>query len=120
MKLNILISTAAKLDIKDIFDWYETQSTGLGSKFEKEFIIAIDELTHQPQKFQIRYQNVRIHFLKKFPYGIHFQINENSILIIAVFHTSRKPKKQPHTNTKSNDRNASSIGSEGSNSVTKV
>jgi len=32
-------------------------------------------------------------FLKKFPYGVHFNIIENEIIIVAVFHTSQSPKK---------------------------
>ncbi len=58
MKFQVLISTAAKLDILESCQWYEAQSNGLGDKFENELSKAIKELTYHPVKFQIKYRNV--------------------------------------------------------------
>jgi len=95
MKFHVLISKAAKLDISETFHWYEDRSSGLGSKFETELSEALEELTYEPYKFQIKYRDIRINFLNRFPYGIHFQILEvsSSTLILAIFHTSRKSLK---------------------------
>ena len=42
---------------------------------------AAEDDIRNPLKTQIRYSVVRIFFLKKFPYGIHFIVNGNTILI---------------------------------------
>ena len=75
--------------------WYEDQKDDLGSSFENQVNKSIDSTRINPLKTQIRYGNTRVLFLEKFPYDIHFQVNkiEKSILIIAVFHTSRNPEK---------------------------
>jgi hypothetical protein len=39
-----------------------------------------------------RYKNLRIHFIKRFPYGIHYLFDGNDIKVFGVFHTSRDPK----------------------------
>jgi len=95
MAFLIEIAEAAEDDIRKAFLWYEGQKDNLGSLFEEQVNTAIDNIQSNPLKTQIRYGNTRIFFLEKFPFGIHFQVNEKekSILIVAVFHTSLDPEK---------------------------
>lgn len=95
MAYSIEIAEAAEDDIREAFIWYEDQKDDLGSLFEDHTNQAIDSIQSNPLKTQIRHNNTRVFFLEKIPYGIHFQANEKekSILIVAVFHTSRDPKK---------------------------
>lgn len=95
MAYSIEITEAAESDIREAFLWYEDQKDDLGSLFEDYVTRGVDSIQNNPLKTQTRYGNTRIFFLEKFPYGIHFQANEEekSILIIAAFHTSRDPEK---------------------------
>jgi len=95
MAYSIEIADAAKNDVQEAFLWYENQKDNLGSLFEDHVNKAIDSIQSNPLKTQIRYGNTRVFFLEKFPYGIHFQANEEekSILIVAGFHTSRDPEQ---------------------------
>jgi len=87
------ITEAAELDIKDAFIWYQEQNAHLSITFEKHLSKTIQNLPKNPLKIQIRYNKTRVVFLKKFPYGVHFNIQGNQIIIIAVFHTSQSPRK---------------------------
>ena len=95
MAYSIEISETAEDDIREAFLWYEDQKDDLGNLFESHVSKVIESIQRNPFKTQIRYGNTRIFFLEKFPYGIHFRVNEQekSILIVAVFHTSRTPEK---------------------------
>jgi plasmid stabilization system protein ParE len=93
MAYTLHIAEAAEGDIREALLWYEEQMEGLGYNFEKHISKALDSLREKPLKNQIRYGSVRMFFLKKFPYGIHFYVSDNNILIVAVFHTSRDPEK---------------------------
>ena len=93
MTYSISIADAAENDIREAFLWYEDQKDNLGSTFENHVNKAVDSIQSNPFKTQIRYGNTRVFFLRKFPYGIHFQVDESHILIVAVFHTSKDPKK---------------------------
>lgn len=95
MPYSVTITDAAEDDIREAFLWYEGQKDNLGSLLEDDVNKAIDSLQSNPLKTQVRYGNTRIFFLQKFPYGIHFQVNEeqNTILIIAVLHTAQDPQK---------------------------
>tara|TARA_R110002074_G_scaffold43285_1_gene112992 strand:+ start:582 stop:884 length:303 start_codon:yes stop_codon:yes gene_type:complete len=91
MPYSISIAEVAENDIRKAFLWYEEQKTNLGSLFGQHVSKAVESIQANPLKTQIRYANTRIFFLKKFPFGIHFRVNEtkNQVLIVAVFHTSK-------------------------------
>ncbi len=94
MDFKILISKDALSDIQSAKKWYESKSIGLGKRFEKQTATQIDNLKNNPYILEIRYNNVRCVQVKKFPFLIHYFIEENihTINIMAIFHTSRKPK----------------------------
>ena len=89
----IHIEPEAKEDIQSGIDWYNKQQAGLGKSFHKHVKTQIDKLKKQPF-YQVRYDNVHCLPLHKFPYLIHYTINETERLITirAVFNTSRDPK----------------------------
>jgi toxin ParE1/3/4 len=93
MVYELIISQTAETDLREAFLWYESQQVNLGFIFEKYFSKAIEKIQKKPLQTQIRYKEIRVAFLKKFPFGIHFTIIANQILIIAVFHTSLNPDK---------------------------
>jgi len=94
MSYSITIEDNALQDIQDAIDYYDDQQIGLGEKFENNVHKSITTLTKNPF-YQIRYENIRCFPLKKFPFMIHFELQETNelIRIIAVFHTSQSPKK---------------------------
>ncbi|MGB0918446.1 MAG: type II toxin-antitoxin system RelE/ParE family toxin [Flavobacteriales bacterium] len=92
MKYKLHFTQAAKYDSKKAHKWYEEIRKGLGDRFRKELTSATNHLRQDPSSIQTRYRDVRIIFLKVFPYGVHYRIVENQVHILAVLHTSRKPK----------------------------
>lgn len=66
----------------------------LGISFENSISKTIQQIQKNPLKVQIRYNTIRVAILSKFPFGIHYTVRENEILIIAVFHTSENPAKR--------------------------
>ena len=51
-----------------------------------------DNTEQMVKAFQKKYKDIKIRFISRFPYGIHYTYNDNKIIVIAVFHTSRSPK----------------------------
>jgi toxin ParE1/3/4 len=89
----LTISEAAEDDLRDAFHWYEEQKSGLGERFENHVNDCMQDALENPLKFQIRYSETHICFMKIFPYGIHFVVKGKEVLVVAVFHTSRNPKR---------------------------
>lgn len=94
MPYKIYIDSRAIKDVQNSIDYYDEQVPALGKKFENEVDRHLTLLKSNPF-FQIRYDNVRCLPLKKFPFLIHFTINEieQTVIIRAVFHTSLSPSK---------------------------
>ncbi len=88
----ISFTKEALYDIEYIVLWYEEQRVGLSFDFELCLEAGLAEVVRDPENFQKRYKKVQIRFISRFPYGIHYVVKENTIVIIAVFHTSLSPK----------------------------
>lgn len=90
--LSLQIRTLAKNDIQEIVDYYDSISPKLADKFLQQLFSAFDLLLANPQLFQLKYRATRVLYLKTYPFGIHYRIDENEVIILAVIHTSRNPK----------------------------
>lgn len=89
-----IILPLAKEDIREAALWYNKKSKGLGKRFTSEVREKVRFIKQNPKAFNIRYDNVRTAVLNVFPFMIHYAIDETNITIVvsAVFHTSRNPK----------------------------
>ena len=90
--LSVRLTDDALFDIEEIVLWYEDQRKGLSYDFELCLEAGINEIIRTPLAFQKRYNNVKILFINRFPYGIHYTLQKDEIIVIGIFHTSRSPK----------------------------
>ena len=90
--IQIQFTKEALFDIEEIILWYEEQREGLSYDFELCMEAGISEIIRTPTAYQKRYKNVKVLFISRFPYGIHYIINPENIIIVGIFHTSRFPK----------------------------
>ena len=91
MAYNIISSSETEDDIDKAVEYYVTIDKTLAKQFLAELKAVKIYIANNPEKIQVRYKNIRIAFLKQFPYGIHFTISDKTITIFAVFHTSQSP-----------------------------
>jgi toxin ParE1/3/4 len=93
MRFEIVLERRAMNDIAKAVDYYDEQQKGLGKKFAKEVDISFSALSKNPF-YQIRYDDYRCLPLKRFPFMIHFIVDEAAKLVIvyAVIHTSLDPQ----------------------------
>ena len=93
-RYKVKIAPAALEDIQNIIDWYNDQQNNLGIKFRDSTLKHINSLTRNPHIYAIRYNQIRCVLIKKFPYMVHFYINEDTkeVEILAVISTHRDPK----------------------------
>jgi len=92
MTFSVVLEPVAINDVQLAIDYYDDKELGLGNKFEEVLNLALISLTINPH-FQKRYRGIHCLPLKKFPYMIHFTIDEEvkTVIIRAVFHTSQNP-----------------------------
>jgi hypothetical protein len=78
-------------DIKEASDFYKSRQKGLDKEFVTILKLEFKRLLKNPLLFEIKYNNTRIAFTERFPFGIHFEIQEDihTIVVKGVFHTAR-------------------------------
>lgn len=81
-------------DIQNTSEWYEMQLKGLGLRYKNQVKKQINSLKKNPYLFSIKYNEIRCRKIEKFPFLIHYTIDEEFkiINVFAVFHTSRNPE----------------------------
>jgi plasmid stabilization system protein ParE len=99
----IKIDVEAIEDIEQVTAWYNEQSPELGTRFKNQVKKQIGALATKALANGTRYADVRCMLVYKFPFLVHFKVNEtdNIVEIFAVLHTSRNPKIWLRRNSKS-------------------
>src|ERR1700722_7483435 len=90
--LSVKLTPAAKADVNDAYDWYESILPGLGAQFNEEVVAAISRIEANPRMTAPVFEDVRRVLLRKFPYVLFFHVETEAVYIIACFHGSRDPK----------------------------
>ncbi len=92
MTYKIVIIDEAKVDYKKSLKWYKDINPKLAERFNSSFKESLILIKRNPLHFQIRYDDVRLIMITKFPYLLHFTVSENLIVIKAIYHSSRDSK----------------------------
>lgn len=107
MSFTLIIDRDALFDISHAAEWYEFQKKGLGIRFKKQVKRQISALKQNPFLFPIRYHEIRCRKIEKFPFLIHYQIDDLAelVTVYAIFHTSRNPEIWKKTKKKTEKMN---------------
>ena len=94
MSYKIKIDPAARIDLLESIQWYNRQQSGLGHRYYNHIQQSVKLIGKNPYFFQVRYKDLRMAPVKKFPFMILYIIDEDKkqIAITAFLHTSRNPK----------------------------
>jgi toxin ParE1/3/4 len=88
-----IVRPEAEQDIAETFEWYEQQRKGLGDDFLLRVESAFDFLMQDPFSFAPIYKDIRRTLLRRFPYGVFYFVSDTHIVVLAVMHAKRHPKK---------------------------
>jgi plasmid stabilization system protein ParE len=82
----------AEEEANDAFDWYQSQSHGLGDEFRIEVKLALKRIASAPLQYAVVLgSNIRRVRLHRFPYSIIYEFQDASIVVIAIFNENRNP-----------------------------
>jgi plasmid stabilization system protein ParE len=92
MSYRLIIRPEAELDIQDAFEWYEAQAPGLGSEFIRAMDARLSGTGRNPLVYPLIYRQARRALIRRFPYGILYVFEQETISVVACFHGKRNPK----------------------------
>ena len=90
--MKIRFSKLAQLEVDDAVAWYDSQSHDLGTRFLDDLDRAIRRIAAFPLSCTEIEPDLRRCLLTRFPYGIIYGIDSDTIVVIAVAHLHRKPR----------------------------
>jgi plasmid stabilization system protein ParE len=88
------IRPQALSDISDAADWYEQRQAGLGERFTREVVTAIDALATEAYVHRVRHKRLHARwcFPHHFPYRIVYRVADDVVTVVAVIHAARHDK----------------------------
>jgi toxin ParE1/3/4 len=82
----------ATADVSDIFAYYESKQTGLGSRFTRELDDLLIRISANPALYGRYRSNIRAGNVRKFPYIVYYRLLDEKIEILAILHGRRDRK----------------------------
>jgi plasmid stabilization system protein ParE len=77
-------------EVRQVFDWYESQLPGLGEEFLDNLGDALMSIVQTPGAWPKYRRGTRRRRLHRFPYGIVYRTEKDFIRVFAVMHLSRR------------------------------
>ena len=91
MRFRLIIKPLAEKDIEELYTWYNREQEGLGDDFLNELERSLELIASNPNQYQIRYKEVRMTKINRFPICLHHTVEKETVFIHAVLSTSRNP-----------------------------
>ena len=89
----IVLTSVAQVQFRAARDWYEAIRPGLGGQFTNTLDQALSIVRRHPAQFKIAMNQYRRALVKRFPYELFFEFNDEQIIVYSVFHTSQNPTR---------------------------
>ncbi len=88
---NLIYDPTALVEISEAAAYYESCREGLGKAFLQAIEKDIQKLSDNPLHYRKIGRNFRRCLVNRFPYGLIYTIEGDSIYVAAVMHLKREP-----------------------------
>jgi plasmid stabilization system protein ParE len=93
MSLSVVFRRIAKREFDDAISWYQDRREGLGQEFSIAVEQQLEKIALSPNQFACVRGEVRRAVLRRFPYSIYFMVEDERIVVLAIFHARRAPSQ---------------------------
>lgn len=83
-------------DVVSAVTWYDDKRTGLGNEFLLEYLEAIQRIRDNPLLFAVATNGLRPCRLKRFSYIVHFDVDGNNVVVVALMSGGRDDSAFAH------------------------
>ena len=89
---DLILSSAAGEDYAEALAWYAARSVEAAERFDADLDHALATIASDPERYPQCDQRHRFYLMRYFPYQVIYRQHEAHWIVIAVAHTSRKPR----------------------------
>lgn len=90
-RFDVEVLADAEADIRDAFLWYFERSPIAADAFRAEVLDAIDGLAERADLWAPDGDGLRRYLLARFPYAVHYELQQRKVTVFAVGHQRRRP-----------------------------
>jgi plasmid stabilization system protein ParE len=87
--MKVFLTDTAKLDLIDIFDYYDSHNPSVADHFENELQQRLETLREFPRVGHAGFAGLLELGFHDFPYVLSYQVLQDEVQIIAILHTAR-------------------------------
>ena len=87
----VSVQLQAEEDLNAAAEFYESREPGLGETFLDEVSLCFDRIQQYPLLGTPLFDEFRRLPAQRFPYSVIYRIDNESIFILAIAHSSRRP-----------------------------
>jgi len=91
--VNLRILSCAEREFAETVDYYNAQCPGLGYEFAVEVKSALERIASFPDAWPSFSIRTRRCIVSRFPYGVLYQARQDLVLVAAIMHLKRDPKR---------------------------
>lgn len=91
--MRLVLRRQAKLDLADARRWYEEKRPGLGDSFLDAIDTVLAVVLDHPNLHPRVSERVRRASVNRFPYGIFYEVEGDTLRVIAILHNARDPER---------------------------
>jgi plasmid stabilization system protein ParE len=89
----VVYTPEAENDVAESYDWYEGCEPGLGEDFLRCVEACVLGIQRHPQLYPVAVDEFRRALVRRFPFEIFYEADNERIIIYSIFHCSQDPQK---------------------------
>lgn len=91
MEKRLILHPEAEKELSESYDWHNANRENSGEQFLNQVNIRLKEILQRPESRSADEDGIRWTGIAKFPYHIFYLFKPQTVWILAIWHTSRKP-----------------------------
>jgi len=88
---SVKFSKEATNEFRDSVEWYELKSKGLGLKLTDKIDSTIERIKLNFNFYSKVVEDIRKIQVNRFPFSLFYNVEEDTLVILRIFHNKRKP-----------------------------
>jgi toxin ParE1/3/4 len=93
VKRELRFTKEALEDFRGAIEWYSEIDSALAARLEIATSELLERISDEPNQFPIVDTDTRRAIMRRFPYGVFFIVDDTRIVITAILHHRREPRK---------------------------
>lgn len=91
--LPLLLRSVAETEVAEAVEWYAARSPDLAARFLLALDKALQRIRRSPESCLLIYPPLRRSLLVHFPYAVFYRMHPDRIVVVAVIHARRDPRR---------------------------